>query len=148
MELIKKIDNEISDVSLSLPIDKNNFQSNFHVEIEEVENNFKTSLVSYTKQLNEIRIQLEARKKNIIKSIEFTIPKYFTKELFEIYDKYLKIIERHNEVISKSQENKKEAQKKLRLNEVYLFSEIINYELINNEISVIEEEKICIESFE
>ena len=141
MELIKKIDNEISNVSLSLPIDKNNFQSNFHGEIEEVENNFKTSLGSYTKQLIEIRIQLEARKKNIIKSIEFTIPKDFTKELFEIYDKYLIMIEKHNEIISKSQENKIEAQKKLRLNEIYIFSETINYDLLNNEISDIEEEK-------
>ena len=66
---------------------------------------------------------------NIIKSIEFTIPKDFTKELFEIYDKYIIIIEKHNEVISKSQENKIEAQKKLRLNEVYIFSDRIKIKL-------------------
>jgi len=136
----EKIEKGFSEVSKDL------FYSDFHAAIDKLITEYKTTSLSYVKELNCLIQQLEKRKKIITKEFDFVIQKDYTLEIENIINRYNDIRIKSNEHTDTLSDTKKETQKILRLHEVRTFVDTIDYTSEKEKINELEQEKKKIEN--
>lgn len=124
---IASIDDEIARVPGLFRIILRNYYLVFQPEVEKQIQLFTEKSKLYINSLNELKIQLEERKKDIFTPLELDEPVSIEQELQGIYDKYQGIRERSNGFTNELSGKQVQARKDLRLNEVYNFAKDIKY---------------------
>lgn len=123
----EEIQTTLQKVCDSYDLNKSQFYSSLYPEIDEFNASWiplKTSILTYLKQLNE---QIETKKEKLFEAILIGETKDFSSELAKIYKLLVVIIEKHNNHTASLTEEKQQAQKTLRYNEIYSFLQTINY---------------------
>ena len=142
---IKKIEAEIKSTLPSLDIKKDEFYIQFHTDLEDIENGYKSKSVSYCNNLKLIINQLNTKQENITKCFDFERPENLVSEIQELIKKYNKIVKESDAYSEKLEHEKNNAKKKLILNDVFEFCKTIKYEERSKELEDIKSEIVKLE---
>ncbi len=126
-ELISKIETEKQSIKDSFNSDKNRFYFKFHSEIDDLIKSFSKNSKGYIDSLDNLLKQLQKRKDDLLHAFNLDIPTDNSEKIRSIWNDYEKVRSASNEYSDKLSEEKKKAQNKLRLREVYDFLSTIKY---------------------
>lgn len=140
-KLIDLIEGKIEEIKDGFKVDKSIFYSKFHAEIDILIGEYKGKSELVIKELEKLKRQVEARKKDIINEKQFEDVEDHTEQLKEIYDKYEKIRQESNNYTNNLQKEQEAAKEKLRLKEAYDFIKTIDYDSKIEEINALKQEK-------
>ena len=132
---------KIEEIKDGFKVNKSIFYSKFHAEIDILIGEYKGKSELVIKELEKLRRQVEARKKDIINEKQFEDVEDHTEQLKEIYDKYEKIRQESNNYTNNLQKEQAAAKEKLRLKEAYDFIKTIDYDSKIEEINALKQEK-------
>lgn len=131
-ELIEAINSEIGRHQQLVSIDKTQYYSKYHLEIDSFIAARTQAISDLCSALKNIIEQLNQRKTQITVEIAFTAPEDNFASLITLHDNFNKIIKESNNYTTQLSTAKKAAQKALRLQEVADFCSTIDY---TNEIA-------------
>ena len=140
-QAVTSIEDEIAEVPDLSKITLRNFYSEFQHEVEQQIQLFNEKSKLYIKFLKELKKQLEKRKKDIFKPLEFNEPVSVEQDMLVVYQEYEKIRRQSNDFTNKLSSKQDQARKDLRLNEVYNFTTDIKYMDEVKEIKTLESKK-------
>lgn len=133
-ELIEAINSEIGRLQQPVSIDKTQFYSRYHPEIDSFITARVQAISDYCAVLNNIIEQVNQRKTQITVEMAFTAPEENFAALITLHNNLNKIIKESNDYTTRLSTAKKAAQQALRLQEVADFCSTIDY---TNEIAKI-----------
>jgi len=107
---------------------KDDFYSEFHVDLELLVEEYAKSKLNYTQSLEELEKQLNKRKEDLLNEIEFQMPKNYSNEISALRSQFEELRKKSDDYSSKLATKQNEAKDSLRLNEVYNFVRDIKYE--------------------
>lgn len=139
--LIDKLQTEINSLPLALQINKMLFYSKFHIRLDDINSEFSTKITSYTQQLKNIIEQLKDKKGRMIEELTFKAPEDKTADIGNVFTTYNAVIKENNNYSLGLDNDKKQAQRELRLQEVYDFCATINYSGIISKNEVLKKER-------
>ncbi|UXR50037.1 AAA family ATPase [Staphylococcus simulans] len=152
-KLEMRIDDKISQIKLKKielekieKINERNFYPDFHVEVDKLNLKIMDMKNEYHKYLEFMLQSLNERKENIfltLKELSTDIPKGFK----EIIIEYNKIFEENSMFNNELEEIKKEARKKLKLNEVSKELDKSEYHNMKQELEKVKEQEIEIQNY-
>ncbi len=131
-ELIVAINSEIGLLQQPVSIDKTQYYSKYHSEVDSFITARTQGISDYCAALNNIIEQLNQRKTQITVEIAFTAPIDNSATLITLHNNFNKIVKESNDYTTQLSTAKKAAQQALRLQEVADFCSTIGY---TNEIA-------------
>lgn len=125
--LIEKFQEMVKMLPSAFKIDKSLFYTKYHEKIDECLNDYSVNIAIYIEQIKDLIKQLLNKKSRLAEEISFNSPVDNSSKLAEIYATYNDIVDENNKYSSGLDKEKKNAQKALKLQEVYKFCIAINY---------------------
>ncbi|MCP3944148.1 MAG: AAA family ATPase [Desulfobacteraceae bacterium] len=125
--LISSIKTEKSRIPSLFKIKSSDFYYNFSSDIEKLSGQFDTQSTAYCETLEALKTQLKKRKNDIFTPKTFSEPNSEEKSLASIWDSLDKLRNKSNKFTTFLSDQQKEARAKLRLHEVFTFTNDINY---------------------
>lgn len=125
--LISKLQAEIDSLPLALQIDKMLFYASFHTRLDNITSEFSANVTLYIQQLRNIIEQLKNKKGRLTEKLTFTAPEDKTADLSNVFATYNAVIDENNKFASGLEKAKKNAQKELRLQEIFDFCATVDY---------------------
>jgi wobble nucleotide-excising tRNase len=120
---------------------KESFYAMFHIAIDELHTEYEAAVAHYCGELDKMIQQLENRKREMTQNLIFSIPEDFTSEIEMVFNRYEQIRVQSNMHTNTLSNIKREAQQKLRLHEVRIFVDTVDYISETNRIKSFEIEK-------
>jgi wobble nucleotide-excising tRNase len=146
-KLEKEIDDTINEIEESIEkikngfiVDKDLFYSEFHKDVENLNDEYKAVSANIIKELEKLKIQLEKRKFDIIHEKEFQDVIDYTDKLREVFSKFEELVKNVNNFTENLEQKQREAKEKLRFKEVFDYINTINYEEKKSQIEQLENE--------
>ncbi|SHN63850.1 AAA family ATPase [Desulfovibrio litoralis] len=127
---INQLLNEIRGAQSSIQkfsFDKTKFYSQFHKEFDEAKLKIEEVTKQYKNSIEQLMLRLEDRKKDIIHHKTFDSITDYTQDMVTEWNSFKNIIESSNSFTNSLEKIQNEAKEQLRLNEVYNFTNTINY---------------------
>ena len=137
-ELTRNIEEEKEALS-KVKIDKELFYRKFHQKLDTIICSNDENIDKYKKALESILKQLTNRKNDILHEKSFIQPEDYAGELEQVWQQYGELRETANNLSTSLENEQEEAKKQLRLNEVYKFTNEIQYD---QQVEVLKELKI------
>lgn len=125
--LISKLQAEIDSLTSALQIDKTLFYASFHTRLDNITSEFSANVTLYIQQIENIIEQLKNKKGRLTEELTFTAPEDKTADLSNVFATYNVVIDENNKFASGLDKAKQNAQKALRLQEIFDFCATINY---------------------
>lgn len=144
--LEKNIDNLISELRNSrqhinsITINETLFYSSLQSKLQEL--NLQTLKDNAKKAILSLEDQLLTKKENLFENRKINSPSDFSNEFNQFIDDYNRIVKENNSYSDELQEKQANAERELRLKEVYDFLNIIEYKKAIEKIERLEAEKI------
>jgi wobble nucleotide-excising tRNase len=126
--LIDRIEAEKNTTTSAVSIDKNHFYSKFHNQLDKLERTLKEAVSNYTKSLNILTSQLNARKEDILNQKTFEKPDNASDELVTAWESYEEIRTESDGFSTSLNTEQITAKEALRLKEVSDYIITIGYE--------------------
>lgn len=142
--LLKEIKIEKSIIDTTSGINRNNFYSKFHTEVDALAEDYKTDLENYKDSLESLENQLVERKKDLLNSRIFQDVKDYSLKLKSTRTKFEGIRIKSNEYSENLNVEQTQAKINLKLREIHDFINDIKYDDLKkniNSLQKIEEEK-------
>ncbi|WP_313290599.1 AAA family ATPase [Stutzerimonas nitrititolerans] len=137
-KLLTSIGREKEKIGNIIIIQPSNFYSKFHRQLDELEIKLKEREKTYTEALDNLSLQLRARKDNIYKTIEIVKKESHQKDIEDIQSQYAELVVASNDFSESLSTKQTAAKKSLRLHEVSSFLTDIAYTQEKQEISALE----------
>jgi wobble nucleotide-excising tRNase len=131
--LEKAIDSLIDSInaehdSINVPkIEKSQFYSKFHARVTQLSDEISYAVQRYKASLISLVSQLEDRKKDILNVHKFTRPEDYSTTLQNLWEQYKEVCKESDQFGNSLESEKRKAKEDLRLQEVYDYSETIDY---------------------
>lgn len=126
-DLLERIENHKDAIINGFTWNREDFYVNFHEQLETLKTKYNDAAEKYVKHLDAISVQLRNRLSAITKKNEFIRPNDQKIDFVAIWDECNKLKNEADSYSSSISKQKKDAQNKLRLFEVYSFAEAIGY---------------------
>lgn len=126
--LIEKIEIEKTLITESLLINKSNFYSKYHSQLNTLDVVLKNEIEKYKNTLNSLIVQLRARKDDVLNTRIFNKPTNTDVDLFAAWNTYNNICNDSNSSTKTLNAEQDDAKKALRLKEVADYIITINYQ--------------------
>lgn len=126
--LIEKIEKEKTLITESLLINKSNFYSKYHSQLNSLDVVLKNEVEKYKNTLNSLIVQLRARKDDVLNTRIFNKPTHIDIDLFAAWNTYNNICNDSNSSKKTLNAEQDDAKKALRLKEVADYIITINYQ--------------------
>lgn len=136
---IRQIENLIQNIKGHYLFDKTSFYTNFHTRIDEL--GIATIREQFIKTLEDLIHQLKEKQDNLFEQRSFLKPNNYVDQWCEIITNYNKIVTENNGFTEKLDSEKSNAQKVLRLHEVFVFINTIGYLDKVSSIQALEDKK-------
>ncbi len=140
---LSEVENEFNRSNSLLNVDLNDYYSQYHIELNNLMNNYSSVIGTYKLQLEEIKLRLNAKIDNLYDYHEFSDFELICNEIDVVFKELHLIKEKSNKVTSTLKSDKIKAINTLRLNEVCKFindisyhDELIKINKLNNELSL------------
>ena len=127
-DLIRRIEEEVKLKAIAFKINTNLFYSNFHDQCNQIQAEYDKLIKVYNSSLESLKSQLDARKNDLLNEREFIAIDENSSELLATLEKYEKLRGETNSFSKQLTKEKQNAQKLLRLKEVYDFVLTIKYQ--------------------
>lgn len=139
-EQIGQIENLIQYINVNYLFDKALFYTNFHKRIEELD--IATIREQFLKSLENLIHQLKEKQNKLFEQHSFQEPNNYADQWCGIINNYNRIVTENNQFTDKLDSEKLNAQKGLRLHEVFVFINTIGYLDKVSSIKELEKKKI------
>jgi wobble nucleotide-excising tRNase len=140
---LQAIQTEQTKVANSMRIQPSLFYVTFHSQLNQLSVDFNKSIEEYTQALDNLKIQLAGRKKDILNSKIYSDTEFSMDNMNAAFQEYEAIRVQSNKFTDNLSTSKKQAQEKLRLKEVFDFAATIDY---SNQLITIESLKTAMDS--
>lgn len=127
-DLIRRIEEEVKLKAIAFKINTNLFYSNFHDQCNQIQAEYDKLIKVYNSSLESLKSQLDARKNDLLNERVFIAIDENSSELLATLEKYEKLRGETNSFSKQLTKEKQNAQKLLRLKEVYDFVLTIKYQ--------------------
>lgn len=122
------IDSEKKRASNLLKLNLSDFYSSFTEDLNKLSDQYKKLVQSYESSLESVKEQLNQRKADIFTPISFVEPTSVESELSALWESYKDLIKESNHITSELETKQSEARIKLRLHDIHVFINNLNYE--------------------
>lgn len=139
--LLTDIQTELDNSKNLFDINPNAFYSEFTASAQALKSRLDTEIKSYQSSLTSLSKQLKARLASISTPLAFSPHRNNSTELTAIQSEYEELRKQSNAYTTSLDENKKDAKRKLLLQEIYQFTQDIGYTAEKNKISQLEADK-------
>lgn len=140
-QLIRQIEIEIETVSKPLSISQEDFYPTFSADYLTATEQKDNAIKLYCKALDDVVIQLNSRIKQITQPLQFERVVYDVAQINDAFQAINNVIKKNNEYTEYLEIEQKHAKVNLRLQEVYDFCQIIDYNKQTEEIRKLEEKR-------
>lgn len=125
--LINKLDAEITCVEKICTINENSFYTEQQKSLFEIQKKFSNFLVLYKEAITQLKEKINYKCKHVFENIEFSDFFNSINDFDIIKEEYNELVSEANDYVKELDSKKKNAQEKLRLNEIFNFLQTINY---------------------
>ncbi|SPY34257.1 AAA family ATPase [Pasteurella canis] len=139
--LISQIEKEKNNINSIVMLEKNLFYAEFQKDIEDLSLLLKMEKEGYISSLDKIKEILKERQGNIYSSLFFSIDDFPIENVFNLINRYNKVVKSANDYASSISSKQADARRKLLLDDVYNFIHTIKYDEKIKEIEDLEKIK-------